>query len=351
MEEKKKQENDDTVHEADTKPCQQDEKACSEEKAETTENDKPMEETTDLDDDENKIDLREVIGKEVTWAAVAALGGAAIAIWNIIRYVFLLFSSYMMHSKTKVPIYLLMMRRNVGFTDGYVFFATIIALCTLTNPFRFLNSKVRGALGAFSSVLEYVLIIFLFLYLIFYDNHVFRIAILFKLKSVICYIFPLYIPLSIDYIEFQKERILIQKAEKHESVIVESNTESSEKHKIKTFGSIEKMFWFRKIVDFLFDEPVYSDKKNTPRERICLMTILVTLIFLGCMSFSSAQTEGLLDQDGRYVVADLGEQYIVQSAAYDSDKYKLTVDTSRYYVIDSNNESVEVIRFVEEEYN
>ena len=332
MEEKKIQEEKESIPEIDQdkEPFQENEKVNSEEEIVGNEDKKTMEESTDendkADDDtqseakENDTSekvlsisaLRKMFGKEVTWAAVAALGGAAIVIWSIIRYFLLLFSSYVLHSKTKVPIYLLMMRRNVGFIDSCVFHVTIITLCIIMNPYHLLNEKARTVITYIIKCIRVImailtgliigLIIIVILYrIITIDNGGDD---LITFLDVVRLVFvPLLIPGIMIYIIFN----------------------------------------FQNIIDLEPGKPILQT-------RVGLLLLLKTIFFIVIMSLlvvlESSTDEVLLDQDGRVIVADLGEQYIVQSAVYERDKNKLTIDNSRYYVVDSCNESVEVIRFV-----
>ena len=93
----------------------------------------------DLDHKKNEIEkiylkFPGMLKEEVTWTAVAAIGGAAIVFWNVIKYIIILYNSFMLYGKTNVPMYLLVMRRNISFSSetsarmlchiGFSFFAT-----------------------------------------------------------------------------------------------------------------------------------------------------------------------------------------------------------------------------------
>ncbi len=340
----------------DNEPCLQSEKASSEAQGQKNEDNKPIEETkadqaktnheTDSQASENGImdkavslnAIQGMISKEVTWVAIAAIGGAVIVIWNIIRYSFLLVSSYIMHMITKVPIYLLMMRKNIGFTDGYIFYGTIIVLFLITNPLKYASKKVQRIIentcNAFITAVLLVLICMMLLedwfgidfYSGFFSQNNTQIQLLQAVKYMYTLILPMLLPLLFIDTVIQEDPMV----------------ESNKKHRIK------QMTWVKYLEKIL----------NKPSE--CLMKLkeyrlpfwarmwLAFIIAMAWMFLAAQPVEGLLDQDGRFIVADLGDQYIVQPAVYDRDKYTLTIDTSRYYVIDSGKESVEVIVFVSE---
>ena len=360
MEEKKIQEEKESIPEfdQDKEPFQENEKVNSEEEIVGNEDKKTTEESTgendkaedgtqsearEKDTSEKVVSisaLRNMFGKEVTWAAVAALGGAAIVIWNIIRYIFLLCSSYIVHSITKVPIYLLMIRRNVGFTDGYIFYGTIIVLCTLINPLRFLNIRVRKKIAEVISFCS--MIVFLIAsYCIVGDGDSIFLGYeeLIKLKIIFVYISPVVLMPFVDQLYLANELYNLRKRKKpvkHEKATAKSQGMMSEEKKQNQRGN-----------DLLIGISVI--KKYITSERkiplvihlFCYVIVIILLIMIRLMP-----TEGLLDQYGRFIVADLGEQYIVQPATYDYNNHLLMLDTSRYYVVDSGNESIKEIEFL-----
>ena len=338
-------------------PCPENETPCSEEPVQEKEDNKSVKETkVDKSNPDNENDshasengligkafssktIKGMVGKEVTWAAIAAIGGAAIVIWNIIRYTFLLFSSYIMHLLTRVPIYLLMMRKNTSFTDGYIFYVTIIVLFLIANPVKYASMKSRILLRKVCSTIVFVMSV-VFLLVLFTTPS--AVSALFKLevdgitsyKTMMWakYYLSFYGPLVIAQYLIRESTNTIDMDEPvvQEEHIAESNKESKRKIQIKLFKRIKKFF-------DLFSP---SSITNTA-PRVFVSLLILTLILFN----ATLTTEGLLDQNSRFIVADLGEQYIVQTASYEQEEHTLILDTSRYFVIDSNKETVEVIKF------
>lgn len=350
MKEKRKHEENKSIPELDQdkEPCQRNEKALSEGQVETTENDKSEENTQNMTkemntnspakqesnsyekrnktDGENtkkdkkreiknifkKIDFWEIIGQEATWTAIAAIGGGALFIWNAIRYIFLFTSSFGLHHSTNVPIYLLMMRKNVNFSDAYLFYLTSIVIFFLIDPIRFVVKKkaYRVLLSVVGITVIVLTTVYAFMVVInpdimyrYYDETYF----------FYCFITPLctlLIPNMSLGVRFFKRIVAGKKFDDYESIFLK------------------------------------YDKRSIGFLRIC--SFFGCGIFIGLLM--SLQVYALLDQNNRYIVADLGERFIVQEASYDRNTHDLVVDTSRYYIIDSNNESVESVelgRFVE----
>lgn len=337
-------------------PCPENETPCSEEPVQEKEDNKSVKETkVDKSNPDNENDshasengligkafssktIKGMVGKEVTWAAIAAIGGAAIVIWNIIRYTFLLFSSYIMHLWTRVPIYLLMMRKNTSFTDGYIFYVTIIVLFLIANPVKYASMKSRILLHKVCSTIVFVMSV-VFLLVLFTTPS--AVSALFKPevygitrdKTIMWmkYYFSFYSPLFIVRYLIRESTNTIDMDEPvvPEEHIAKSKKESKKKRQIKLFKRIKKFFGLFSTSSIITN--------TAPRVFVSLL-ILTSILLLATLP-----TEGLLDQNSRFIVADLGEQYIVQTASYEQEEYRLILDTSRYFVIDSNKETVEVI--------
>ena len=112
----------------------------------------------DLDHKKNEIEkiylkFPGMLKEDVTWTAIAAIGGAAIVFWNVIKYILILNNSFKLYVKTNVPMYLLVMRRNISFSDAYIFYLTVIAIIycfvgTKYNPFPRIKGKYLILMGA-----------------------------------------------------------------------------------------------------------------------------------------------------------------------------------------------------------
>ena len=372
MEDKKQQENDEIVREPETdkESCQQDAKECSEEKVETTENDKSAEETVDpegtnpdgitessdqnkkpedalnnradhdVSDDENKINIREVLGKEVTWAAIAALGGAAIVIWNIIRYIFIWGSSFSLYLTTNVPIYLLEQRKNVGFTNFYlVYFTSLIVIMIIS--FTKYDFLPRIKIQTLTKLIKILYILLLFISAIWFLNLlILRHTPDMDLANKIEYCILCILMFIVSYIIPFMQMIIIL-------------TFGRKPGTCKNSVNIDRVMYFFKK---------YYKDKNPDKETIDLDTelkqlskstwmlvgIFCTMAFLlmiyAFIFWGTINTYQLVDQDNRIIVADLGEHYIVQETQYDKNKRKLIVDNSFYYVIDATDEKVKIFR-------
>ena len=343
-------------------PCPENETPCSEEPVQEKEDNKSVKETkVDKSNPDNENDshasengligkvfssktIKGMVGKEVTWAAIAAIGGAAIVIWNIIRYTFLLFSSYIMHIWTRVPIYLLMMRKNTSFTDGYIFYVTIIVLFLIANPVKYASLKSRVFLYIISTIIVMGAVMCLVLSSLLSSTvnpglSIFRPETYFitnnyqtdyKTGLFLRYLCLLFMPFDAIHLLLSVE---IRKTLKSDEPVVSEEHISKSNKKFK-----------RKLLIKLFE--ITSDSSSASYYANIAFRAFVSLLLFAMMLLCAAlPMEGLLDQDGRYIVADLGEQYIVQTASYEQEKYELALDNSRYYVIDSNKETVEVIRF------
>lgn len=382
MKEKKQQENDEIVREPETdkKSCQQDVKECSEEKVETTENDKSAEETIDSegmnpdgttkkitessdqnsksedtlnnqdrrevsDDGDIKKKIHEMLGKEVTWTAVAALGGAIIVIWNIIRYIFIWVSSFLLYTITNVPRYLLEQRKNVGFTNLYLayFTALIVIMIISFTKYNILPEEMAESLQKFLQkiVKPYIIIVILslvgFFFLIKCDTYSDLMYIigyyyvhvdLFLLGYVTPFIYML-VALSLGFERYQLRKLdsLVDGLLYFYKKDIENKNPNKE---------IED--WFKALKE----QPEKSNNtfKATKKLSVHIICVMIFCSFFMC----SINTYQLVDQYNRVIVADLGEHYIVQEAQYDTSKKKLIVDNSFYYVIDADGEKVSMIR-------
>lgn len=355
MKEKRKPKENKSIPERDQykELCQENEKALSEGQVETTENDKSEENTQNMTkemntdsptkqesnssekcnktDGENakqnkkrepenilkKLNFWKIIEKEVTWTAIAAIGAGALFIWNAIRYIFLFTSSFVLHQGTNVPIYLLMMRKNVNFTDASLFYLTFIVIFFLIDPIRFIVKK-----KAYRFLLSIVGLIVIVLSSVYGFMIIFNPDIIYRYYDEIyfftCFILPLFALLFRNSVS-----VIISYMNSH---IISCIAEEEPDFLVKIF-------------------------RMSNRWMINIMRIYCLLACSICIgSVMSVQAYALLDQNNRYIVADLGERFIVQEADYDRNTKTLVVDTSRYYIIDSNNESVESVelgRFVE----
>lgn len=319
MEEKKQQENDEIVREPDIdkESCQQDEKACSEEKVETTENDKSAEERADSDDNENKINIREAIGKEVTWTAIAALGGAAIVIWNIIRYTFLWASSFVLYTETNVPIYLLEQRKNVGFTNFYLAYFTALILIMIISytKYNFLSKEKSDRLYKwFRKTDKPAMIVFGLLIVIcsIIKKSSLDRDLLNKIEYIANHIFLLFLGYVLPFYS--------------SLYIVSLGCTCNELRELNKYG---------KLIEEI--KEVYKSIKIA-------ITVLICLIIVCFFYMCATNPYQLIDQYNRIIIADLGEHYIVQETLYDKNKKMLMADNSFYYVIDAADEKVSILR-------
>ena len=245
-----------------------------------------------------EVFLQKILSDDLTWEGIAAICASAIFIWNIIRYITLWGCSLALSLQTNVPAYLLIIRKNQSFTDAYLVYPTLaIILIIAVN----IKPKLKRILPIFFKIGIFVVIFSLFLLLAyvivsktrtntFIRDH-------FYLSSAV--LFYIYAKFSLPYVMF-------------------------------LFG----------LTYFDMEEEDQQKTASAALKNIGVVLFIVIYLILIC----SINTECLLDQEGRAIIADLGDQYIVSETEYDSDKNFLYIDRSKYYVIDSSNETVKVLR-------
>lgn len=276
------------------------------------------------------------LGEEVTWTAVAAIGGAIIVLWNIIRYIFTFCSSLHLYYMTKVPLYLLMMRKNQSFTEIDLLYATILVLVmvfSFTSLNRLSFDKARRLL-MISLILTgfFSFLSILLMHQLFSDIKTNKYLLLVIVKYTNEYFLPgaytlVTIGLGASYKESKNIQLLgstlLGKFREEVIAYLKNEFAHPEEH-------LEDLFNYQKRIS-----------KNNLILRKVYPWFLGFVIFL-CLHGATITTHCLIDQDNRYVVADLGEVYIVQDTVIDEDNDLISLKTDSYYIIDSKNEQITI---------
>lgn len=232
----------------------------------------------------NKLNfLKKLFNNKIMWTAIATICGAIVIVWNIIKYVFILFSSYLLFRKTNVPVYLLMQRKNLSFTDAYVIYATIVTVLMMFTFTGFAPIKRVGR----KKLLFWASIALAFL------------VVLNLIKVVIT----------------------------HGQVVIFT-------HFLNTFIVSYLAPLLITIAMFLAGNLNYKSDNLKFAFKWIEVALLIILFLFGASNSSYC----LLDQDNRFIVADLGESYVVQDVVTDNEY--LYLDTSCYSIVDSTNETV-----------
>ena len=248
-----------------------------------------------------EVFLKKVLQDDLSWEGVAAIGTSSIIIWNIIRYLFRWGDSVVLSHFTKVPAYLLFMRKNQNFSDFYIVYPTIIMIFIIAVDIKPQLSKKLPGLSLRAVVLIEIFFVLALVFITIADFLTGKyISSHFYLNTLFCvrYSYRFIAPLLVLLIEAGKMDV-----------------------ELEVLGMIRPLVVCYKIV--------------------MLFGIYLISIFAG--AFDSYH---LFDQNDRVIVADLGSQYIVQDARFDVNTGNLYVFNSDYYIIDSTNENVKIIRGV-----
>ena len=272
----------------------------------------------DLDHKKNEIEkiylkFPGMLKEEVTWTAVAAIGGAAIVFWNVIKYIIILYNSFMLYGKTNVPMYLLVMRRNISFSDAYIFYLTAIAIfyCfagTKYNPFPKIKGKYLIPMGA----------IFLLIMIFFQSSiNLFHLEkYRYFIRGLGDYLFPLLAIIIVFFYTANENNTQFYK-----KIDADDEINGFYKELEKNMNSMNRILFFGQLI------------------------IIISAIGL-VLSSTAVNHYYQIDQDNRLIVADLGERYIVVDTDYKIDEQVLYIDNSHYNSIDSSFETVRVIENV-----
>ena len=260
--------------------------------------------------------LRNMIGQDVTWTAIATLGGAAIVFWNTIKYIIILNSSYSLYRITRVPMYLLVMRKNTSFTDAYIFYLTVLALMicfsyTKYNVFPVISEKYLELM---------LLLMLLFVAFVPMTLYHFFPEYWFLIQEIVNFLFPLYLVIFLYFAG----------ATQSPHSIYEENDDEIEDEEDEEDEEVEDSFYEAYV-------------RRTKRLKLLshILAIIFAITFI--LQSTSEDYYYLIDQQDRFIVADLGDRYIVQDAVYTSDERILHIDNSHYYNIDSSNETIRII--------
>lgn len=256
-------------------------------------------------------------------------------IWNFLRLVYLLISSFMLHQVTNVPFGLLIKRENFDITNMQLMFLTIVLFLSITsttviNP---LSEESRQKIVSFGDKIQYVVLMLLFLVICLYFFFFRKLSIvrgsyiLQRLQTYLYYILPLFILLNA--LCFGREYLTcISENDVSSTVILKYEDIIDEIKK----GN--KDYWERQRL---------KQKINAIRKKF--LTRIVPILVLNIVSILmliSVPTYCILDKHNRFIVADLGDKYIVQEAEYDEINEELYVDTSCYYIVEGIEEELTI---------
>ena len=280
--------------------------------------------------------LKKLLGEEVTWSAIAAIGGALIIIWNIFRYFFSFISSVRLYLLHNIPLYLLMKRHNMPFSDMIlliytILFIIIIVSFTEYNPYLKMKDKTINRFFLLVTIVGLLGIGFFLFFRIYRHEHpeINHLSSVFE-RGLFGYTYPF---LFVPYILlFGKKYIFAKNQYKH----ISEKVSIDRKERIKT--------WKQKhMFPEEFDE-YYLKQKDVFSTVVTIAEHFRVLIFAVCLLFTLDSTttpfEYYIDQKNRIIIADLGEQYIVQDAKYTQENEAILIDISHYYVIDSSGENL-----------
>lgn len=320
--------------------------------------------------------LRKMLGDQVIWGGIAAIGGALIAIWNILRYILTFLSSFFRHLQTNVPVYLLMKGSDHGITDVRLFLSTalvIIIILTFTYPIpvpKRMITYFTFISGMFST---FVILIMSAIYFDdikmleprYYNDPIIRIFIKTD-DSIILYLLFACLMLTIiisgiQYTSTKKEFYSIKN--KYLSLQGRVSAISQE------YRAIKKLYLDNKELEATTDNPVYyeliekrkavlshgqrqkdiaqmlysSGNELRRNKKGTLPLIVYTVIFFILITYHSPYY--LIDQNNRIIIADLGDQYVVQEAVIDNGRGIIAVDNTNFSIVNSVNENIKVSKY------
>ena len=237
------------------------------------------------------------------WTSLASVGAFIIIIWNILKYLYVLIDSLSLQSIVHVPLYLLMSRKNLRFTDLELAFSTfilflIIFTYTSYNPMAFFLKKGKENGHPFLPALLLVIILtalIIFAYLLVIPDFPFAV------KQVVSSI------LSLSFLGLVAYRKYF-----------------SQNFKLTQNQIIHAILCSLELIVIVF----------------ILFLLLPECPYNPSLLFSSTPGEIMIDQNNNVIVADLGDQYIIQDATLDIINHQINIDTSHYSRINNAGEIV-----------